>query len=106
MNKDNGTSVYVPKELKRQLVEMAQAENYAVGCGRGSRLAQFIAMMLNEYSDLTQQDPTLTFAHRLTPELRSCIQQLSKMDVVQQKRACEMLNLLFGDQGPGQKTQE
>jgi len=106
MDEDGYTSVYVPKELKRRLIATAQAEDYTVGCGRGSRLAQFIAAMLEEYSDLSQKDPILTFLHSLTPELRSCIRKLSKMDDAQQKRACAMLNLLFGSQESGQGPQE
>ena len=106
VNKDGHTSVYVSKELKRQLVEKAQAEDYRVGRGRGSRLVEFIATMLEEYSDLSQKDSVLTFLHRLTPELRSSIQKLSKMDATQQKRACVMLDLLFDGQGSGQESQE
>ncbi len=106
MNKDGYTSVYVSKELKRQLVETAQAEDYKVGRGRGSRLAEFIATMLEEYSDLSQKDPALTFLHRLIPELRSSIQKLSKMDDVQQKRACAMLALLFDGREPTEGSQE
>lgn len=106
MNKDGYTSVYVSKKLKRQLVETAQAEEYEVGRGRGSRLAEFVATMLKEYSDLSQKDPALTFLHRLTPELRSSIQKLSKMDDVQQKRACAMLALLFDGREPAEGSQE
>jgi hypothetical protein len=102
VSKDGYTSIYVSKELKRQLVETARAENYEVGRGRGSRLAEFIATMLEEHSDLSQKDPALTFLHRLTPELRSSIQKLSEMDDTQQKRACVMLALLFDGQESGQ----
>ena len=100
------TSVYLPRELKRQLVETAQSEDYRVGRGRGSRLAEFIATMLEEYSDFSQKYSALTFLHRLTPELRSSIQKLSRMDDVQQKRACAMLDLLFDGQESAQGPQE
>lgn len=106
MGKDGYTSVYMSKELKRQLVEAAQAEDYKVGCGRGSRLAEFIATVLEEYSDLSQKDSALTFLHRLTPELRSFIRELSKKDDMQQKRACAMLALLFEGQESGQRSKE
>ena len=106
VNEDGYTSVYVSKELKRQLVETAQAEDYKVGRGRGSRLAEFIATMLEEYSDLSQKDPALTSLHHITPELRSSIRKLSKMDDAQQKRACAMLDLLFDGQESGQRAQE
>ncbi len=99
MNKDGYTSVYVSKELKRQLVEIARSQDYHIGCGRGSRLAEFIAAMLQEYSGTSQKDSVIsTFSDDLSPELRHCVTRLSKMDHTQQKRACAMLNLLFDDQ--------
>ena len=104
MSKDAYTSVYVSRELKRQLIKAARAEEYPVGQGRGSRLAAFIATMLEEYSDLSQRDPALTFLHRLTPELRSSIRELSKMDSAHQKRACAILDLLFDRQKPERGT--
>ena len=103
MGTNSYTSVYVSKELKRQLVETARAEHYKVGFGRGSRLAEFIAVMLQEYCEMSQKDPLL---HPLTPELRSLIKKLSRMDEMQQKRACKMLALLFDGQGSEQGAWE
>ncbi len=98
MDRSSSASVYVPMELKRRLVQAAQAEDYEVTRGRGSRLAEFIAMMLDKYRNLAQNDPDLRVWYRLTPELRSSILKLSKMDDAQQKRACAMLDLLLDDQ--------
>jgi hypothetical protein len=104
VSKDSYTSVYIPRELKRQLVKTAQDEDFTITRGRGSQLVQFIAAMLEEHNDLSQEDPTLSFLHRLTPELRSFIVKLSKMGDIQQKRACAMLDLLFDGNEPVQET--
>jgi len=106
VSKDGYTSVYVSKELKRQLVEIAQAEDYEVGRGRGSRLAQFIERMLQAYSNLSQDDTTLPSLYALIPELRSFVVKLSQMSDEQQKRACAMLALLFDGREPAQRSQE
>ena len=105
MSKDGYTSVYVSKELKRQLLETAQAEGYKVGRGRGSRLAYFIDRMLRAYSNLSQDDTILPSLHTLLPELRSFVIDLSQMSAEQQKRACAMLDLLFDGQESEQGSQ-
>jgi hypothetical protein len=106
VSKDDYTSVYVSRKLKRQLVEAARADSYKVGRGRGSRLAEFIATVLEEYIDLAKKDPTLYSLRQLSPELRSSIKRLSEMDGIQQKRACAILDLLLNDQESGQDAQE
>jgi len=106
VSKDSYTSVYVSKGLKRQLVEIAQAEDYKVGRGRGSRLAQFIERMLQAYSNLSQDDTTLPSLYALIPELRSFVIELSRMSDEQQRRACAMLDLLFDEQELGQGAQQ
>jgi len=95
VSKDGYTSVYVSKELKRQLIDIAQSEDYEVGRGRGSRLAQFIERMLQAYSNLSQDDATLPSLYTLIPELRTFVVKLSQMSDEQQKRAYAMLTLLF-----------
>jgi hypothetical protein len=106
VSKDGYTSVYVSKELKRQLVEIAQAADYEVGRGRGSRLAHFVERMLQAYSNLSQDDTTLPSLYTLIPELRSFVVKLSQMSKEQQRRACTMLGLLFDDQESRQGAQE
>jgi hypothetical protein len=61
--------------------------------------------MLEEYNDLSQEDPTLSFLRSLTPDLRLSIMKLSRMSGEQQERACAMLDLLFDDKEPVQETQ-
>jgi hypothetical protein len=91
------TSVYLPRELKCQLVDTAQSEGFEVTRGRKSRLAQFIAVMVEEHNLLSQSDPAVSSLHSLTPELRSFVLRLSKMGKMRQKRACAMLELLLAD---------
>lgn len=97
------TSVYISKELKRQLVETAEAEGFQVGRGRRSRLADFIGTMLHEHGFFSEHHPTISSLRSLTPELRSSIVKLSQMNSAQQKRACAMLALLFDGNEPTQE---
>ena len=106
MDRDGPTSVYMPRKLKRRLVEAAEAEGFQVGYGRRSRLAEFIGTVLREHSLSSERYPTISLLRSLTPELRSSIVRLSKMSPVQQKRACAMLDLLFDSEEPEQETQE
>ena len=106
MSKDGYTSVYIPKELKRQLIETAQAERFEVRHGRGSRLAQFIKTMLREHTLFSEHDPSVSSLRCLTPELRFSIVKLSQMSDEQQKRACAMLALLFDGREPTEGSQE
>jgi hypothetical protein len=87
--KNDYTSLYLPHDLKSELVEAARAMGYEVSCGRGSRLTEFVSVLLKEREILSQAP--------LIPELRTSIIRLSKMDPAQQQRACRMLELLFAD---------
>ena len=95
MDKNGYTSVYVSKKLKRQLVEMAQAQGYEIRRGRGSRLAQFIEGMVRASTCTSEGDVAAYPLYTLVPELRSVVVKLSRMSDGQQKRACAMLALLF-----------
>jgi hypothetical protein len=99
MSQDSPTSIYVTKQLKRRLVETAEAEGFWVGRGRTSRLSEFIETMLREHDEFSEHDPAVSSLRSLTPELRSLIGTLSQMDAARQRRACALLNLLFDDAG-------
>jgi CRISPR/Cas system-associated protein Csm6 len=90
-------SIYLPKKLKEQLVEMAHAADFEVTRGRKSGLARFVEQMLEEYTLFSQSDPLAKSLHSLTPELRSSITRLSKMESTKQERASAMLDLLFAE---------
>ena len=94
------TSVYISKDLKRQLIETAEAEGFKVGRGRRSRLSEFIGTMLREHSCFSERHPTIYSLRSLTPELRSSIVKLTQMNSAQQERACAMLDLLFDGKEP------
>ena len=46
MRENLPTSIYLPKKLKEQLVEMARAAEFTVARGRKSGLAKFVEQML------------------------------------------------------------
>lgn len=106
MDRDSPTSVYMPRDLKRRLVEAAEAEGFQVGYGRRSRLAEFIGTVLREHRLFSDRHPTVSSLRSLVPELRSSIVRLSQMSPLQQKRACAMLDLLFDSEEPVQEMQE
>jgi hypothetical protein len=106
MREDLPTSIYLPKRLKEQLVETARAEDFEVARGRKSGLAKFVEQMLQEYTLFSQSDPLAQSLHSLTPELRSSVTKLSKMESTRQKRASAVLDLLFAEwQGAEGETQ-
>ena len=53
--------------------------------------------VLREYKFLSKDDPIGLSIHRLVPELRSSVAELSRMGTTQQKRASAMLELLLAD---------
>ena len=97
MSENRYTSVYLPRELKRQIVDIAQSEGFEVSRGCKSRLAQFIEVIVEEHNFLSQSDAAVSSLHSLTPELRSFVLRLGKMGKMRQKRACAMLELLLAD---------
>lgn len=92
------TSIYLPREIKRQVIEVAQSEGFEVSCGRKSGLAKFVKTMLQEYQLLSQNDPVVSSLHSLTPDLRSCVIKLSKVSEKQQNRICSILKILLSDE--------
>ena len=91
------TSIYLPREIKRQVIEVAQSEGFEVSCGRKSGLAKFVKTMLEEYQLLSQVDPMVSSLHNLTPDLRSCVIRLSKVSEKHQNRICSILEILLSD---------
>lgn len=104
MSQDCPTSIYVTKQLKRRLVETAEAEGFWVGRGRTSRLSDFIETMLRQHNEFSEHNPAVSSLRSLTPELRSVITALSQMDAARQRRACALLNLLFDEAGFEQRA--
>jgi hypothetical protein len=92
-----GTSIYLPEDLKRQLVETAEARGFPVGRGRKSYLASFVGALLRESKLLSQSDLERVPVHLLIPELRSSLMELSKMGVARQERANRLLEILIDD---------
>jgi len=97
MRENLPTSIYLPKKLKEQLVEMARAAEFKVARGRKSGLAKFVEQMLQEYTLFSQSNPLAQSLHSLTPELHSSVTKLSKMEAIRQRRASAVLDLLFDE---------
>jgi len=90
------TSIYLPPDLKQQLVEVAKANGFEVRRGCKSDLPQFIGVMLRKYTPSTTDALTMPLLlQSLTPELRNVLIKLSKMDATQQQRASQVLELIF-----------
>jgi hypothetical protein len=83
------TSLYLPRDLKQEIIEAARAKGYEVTRGRGSQLAEFVGVLLQERSILSESP--------LTPELRESIIRLSRLDSRQQQRVCKILELMLED---------
>jgi hypothetical protein len=92
-----GTSIYLPEDLKRQLVEVAEARGFPVGRGRKSHLARFVGALLRESKLLSQNNLDRVPIHLLIPELRSSLIELSKMGATRQERANRLLEILIDD---------
>lgn len=97
MGESRYSSIYLPMELKRQLVEAAKAEGFLVSRGRQSCLARFIEVMLQEHRLLEKNDPIALSLHSLTPELRSSISRLSEANEKRQRHVSAVLDLLLED---------
>lgn len=91
MSESRNTSIYLPKELKQQLVETAEAEGFEVGYGRKSCLAKFIGEVLREHK---RSQNVLSY---LSPELRSSVTMLSEMSTAQQKLVSAILEPLLAN---------
>jgi hypothetical protein len=92
-----GTSIYLPEDLKRQLIETAEAQGFSVGRGRKSHLARFVGALLQESELSSQNNLNRVPVHLLIPELRSSLIDLSKMGVTRQERANRLLEILIDD---------
>ena len=97
MGESRYSSIYLPKELKRQLVEAAEAEGFSVSRGRQSCLARFVEVMLQEHKLLEKNDSVTPSLHSLTPELRSSISRLSEVNEKRQRHVSAVLDLLLED---------
>jgi len=89
------TSIYLPSDIKQQLVEVAEANGFHVGRGCKSGLPQFIAVMIKKYNPAKPSSATPLLLQSLTPELREIVLKLSNMGEVQQRRASQVLKLVF-----------
>ncbi len=94
MSINHPTSVYLPQELKEQLVESAKSEGFEIGRGRRSCLARFVEVLLKDRKRAPQDLSPLS---SLAPELRTTIAKLSQMGVKRQQRASAVLELLLAD---------
>ena len=106
MKNDRDASVYLPKNLKAQIIEIARSEGYSVTRGRQSCLARFIEMILQEHNHRMQTDPTTQSLRSLTPQLRSSVLKLGAEDVKRQERAGAILALLLTDWQESEQTNE
>jgi aspartate aminotransferase-like enzyme len=89
------TSIYLPSDIKQQLVEVAEANGFHVGRGCKSDLPKFIAVMIEEYAPAKLSSTAPLLVRSLTPELRETIFKISKMGQAQQQRASQVLELIF-----------
>jgi hypothetical protein len=95
MEKARYTSLYLPTNLKAQLVEIAESEGYSVGQGRQSQLAKFVESLLHERILLASENSETSPFSSLHPELRSSVFKLSELDAVQQQYVGSILNVLL-----------
>lgn len=95
MSENRYSSIYLPKELKHQLVETAKAEGFEVGHGRRSSLVKFIQTILQEHKLTSQNDPVALSLCSLAPELRFSIVKLGEMEMTRQRLVNALLELLF-----------
>ncbi|MBN1690946.1 MAG: hypothetical protein JW901_07985 [Dehalococcoidia bacterium] len=95
MGKTQYTSVYLPINLKAQLVKIAELEGYSIKQGRQSQLAKFIESLLHERTLLTSENSTVSPFFSLQPELRASIFKLGELSAIQQKRIGSILSVLL-----------
>lgn len=90
------TTIYLPANIKQQLLDAAQSNGFDIGRGRNSGLPKFIAAMIKEYAHPALNSSSMPLlVQTLTPELRNTLLKVSQMDRAQQQRASQVLELVF-----------